>query len=327
MEVTVKVMHRGREIDQITRPLRSSGGQPAVTYKKLLCPVIDGCIHIEPEFTLVVPPHTIEMSEWATLVARLLPTQLPTQRTECSELLQNCFRKILPDGVVRAVSSLTFTGLEQEARELLVDFLREKHDSEKLLKELRAQPHFNENPEASNRNVASPPGNIEPRFGVEAIIDDEHSDWDWMPAQETSAPRVNDLDLRKEAERVQKTIGIFRSSEQGAVIPDLNVREGEFAWMHESSPTTQYSNAARMESALVERTAKLGSIALDLLRYFADNPGDRASHAELVLGYATTDINKFLSGSLSSYLKRSGSGGWECQPWTHDVLAALDEAR
>ncbi|MGF6402135.1 hypothetical protein ABH905_005801 [Pseudomonas frederiksbergensis] len=209
-----------------------------------------------------------------------------------------------------------------------MNYLREKHDSEKLLQELRGQPHFNESPDASTHNAAShpAPGNIEPDFSTEAVIDDEHSDWDWIPAQETSVPRVDDLGLRKEAERVQKTIGIFRSSEQGTVIPDLNMPEGELTLMQESSPTPQYGIATRRENALVERTAKLGNIAMDLLRYFADNPGDRALHAELVLGYATTDINKFLSGSLSSYLKRSESGGWECQPWTHDVLAAIDEA-
>lgn len=328
MEVTVKVVYHGRVIDSITRPLRSNGGQPAVTYKKLLCTVIDGCINIDPESSSVPPPQLANTHEWTSLVAQLLPTQLPVQRVECIELLHNSFKKSLPVGVVQAVSSLVSVDLEVEARELLVDFLREKYDSEKLLKELRAQPLVEVSPYTPDHDISPHPahGDTESDPSVETVIEDEHSDWDWTPASEIRAPSVNDFDLRQEAERIQQTIGFFRVSEQGTVIPNLDEPADQFSWMLESTPSTQSESVAPKEITLVERTVKLGNIALDLLRYFADNPGDRASHAELVLGYPIADINKFLSGSLSNYLKRSGSGGWECQPWTHDVLAVIDEA-
>ena len=46
-EVTVSVVCRGRVQEQITRPLRSLDGQPAVTYKKILRPLQDGCIYLD----------------------------------------------------------------------------------------------------------------------------------------------------------------------------------------------------------------------------------------------------------------------------------------
>jgi len=327
MEVTVKVMFRGRVIDSITRPLRSNGGQPAVTYKKLLCTVVDGCINIDPESSSVSTPQLTNTLEWPTLVAQLLPTQLPVQRVACIELLHNSFKKALPVGVVQAVSSLVSVDLEEEARELLVDFLREKYDSEKLLKELQSQPLLKFSHHTSDHDIGRHPahGGTESDPSIETFIEDEHSDWDWTPASEIRAPSVNDFDLRQEAERLQQTIGAFRASEQGTVIPNLNEPIDQLSWMLEST-STQSESVAPKEITLVERTVKLGNTALDLLRYFADNPGDRAAHAELVLGYPIADINKFLSGSLSNYLKRSGSGGWECHPWTHDVLTIIDEA-
>lgn len=329
MEVTIRVMYRGMEIDRITRPLRMNGGHPAVTYRTRLWPVTDDCIHIEHEFTSTSAPQNTDASKWAVLVTELLPTQLPTHRNECSELLRNCFKEILPDGVVRAMSSLTSVGLELEARELLVDFLREKHDSERLFKLIQMLPPFSGSSKTHAHIISSTPvhGNTGPEINVDEVIEDEHiSDWDWAPIDEISEPAVNDLPLREEAERIQQNIGTYRPSEQGAAIPNLNEPLDDLAWIQESPLSTQGSIPRPMENALVERTAKLGKIALDLLRYFADNPGDKASHAELVLGYPASDINKLLSGTLSHYLKRSGSAGWECQPWTHDVLTVLDEA-
>ena len=60
-------------------------------------------------------------------------------------------------------------------------------------------------------------------------------------------------------------------------------------------------------------------------RYFSDNPGDRAVHAEAVLGYPMTEIRRLLLGSLGHYLKKTDTGGWECHPWVEQVLSALYE--
>ena len=132
MEVAVRVLSHGQEIDRITRPLRMDAGRPAVTYRKLLWPVEDGCIHIETEHDVALDHENTQLDEWVALVARVLPESLPTHINECAEVLRTCFRKNLPHGVIRASSTLVSIGLENEARDLLVDFLREKHDSERL---------------------------------------------------------------------------------------------------------------------------------------------------------------------------------------------------
>jgi len=327
MEVAVRVMSRGQEIDRITRPLRMDGGRPAVTYRKLLWPVEDGCIHIETEHDAPLYQGNANLDDWVELVTRVLPESLPTQINDCTEVLRACFRENLPHGVIRASSSLVSVGLENEARDLLVDFLREKHDSERLSKLIRIQLLFSE-----RSSIPLPPTNPSaentgPELGTAISIEDEKTlDWDWIPADETQKPEVDDQALRTQAECAQETIGAYRTIERGAVISDLTESLSESVWVEELLLPPKGRTPSLGENTLLERTAKLGTIALDLLRYFADNPGDRAAHAELVLGYPVADINKLLTGSLSHYLKRSGSGGWECHAWTLSVLTALDEA-
>lgn len=46
-EITVSVVQNGRVKEQITRPLRSLDGAPAVTYKKILRPVREDCIYLD----------------------------------------------------------------------------------------------------------------------------------------------------------------------------------------------------------------------------------------------------------------------------------------
>ena len=326
MEVAVRVMSRGQEIDRITRPLRMDGGRPAVTYRKLLWPVEDGCIHIEAEHDATLYQGDANLDDWVELVTRVLPESLPTQINDCAEVLRTCFRENLPHGVIRASSSLVSVGLENEARDLLVDFLREKHDSERLSKLIRMQLLFSERSSTPLPPTNPSAENTEPELDTTISIEDEKTlDWDWIPADETQKPDVDDQALRTQAECAQETIGAYRTIERGAVISDLTEPLSESVWVEELLLPPKGRTPSLGENTLLERTAKLGTIALDLLRYFADNPGDRAAHAELVLGYPVADINKLLTGSLSHYLKRSGSGGWECHAWTSSVLTALDE--
>ena len=329
MEVAVRVLSHGQEIDRITRPLRMDAGRPAVTYRKLLWPVEDGCIHIETEHDVALDHENTQLDEWVALVARVLPESLPTHINECAEVLRTCFRQNLPHGVIRASSTLVSIGLENEARDLLVDFLREKHDSERLSRLIRMQLLFSERSSALHRptNTNSSAESSESEIDTVISIEDEKTlDWDWAPADETQKPEVDDQTLRTQAECAQETIGAYRIIERGAVIPDLAESLSESVWVEELLLPPQGRTPSLGESTLLERTAKLGTITLDLLRYFADNPGDRASHAELVLGYPVADINKLLTGTLSHYLKRNGSGGWECHAWALSVLTALDEA-
>lgn len=329
MEVAIRVMSRGQEIDRIMRPLRMDGGRPAVTYRKLLWPVEDGCIHIETEHDAALYHVSTKLDDWVELVTRVLPESLPTHIDECAELLRACFRENLPHGVIRASSSLVSVGLENEARDLLVDFLREKHDSERLSKLIQMQLLFSERsstplpPTNTNPSAENTESEIDTAISIEDV---KTLDWDWIPADEAQKPEVDDQVLRTQAECTQETIGAYRTIERGAVISGLAESLSESVWVEELLLPPQGRTSSLGENTLLERTAKLGTIALDLLRYFADNPGDRAAHAELVLGYPVADINKLLTGSLSHYLKRSGPGGWECHPWALSILTALDEA-
>lgn len=328
MEVTVRVMSRGQEIDRITRPLRTDGRKPAVSYRKLLWPVKDGCIHIETEHATLAPDRRLDADEWGVLVTCLLPAPLPTQRYECSALLRTCFSESLPDGVVRALSSLAYVGLEEEARQLLADFLSEKHDSALINRRMRMQLLRSEMSGNTDLSANKTPSveSAELKVDTGTIAEDENLDgWDWAPAAELQIPKVDDQALRDVARHIQGAIGAYRSSEQGAVVPDFNEPFEASDWSEGLVLALPGSVTPPMESILVERTVRLGAMALDVLRYFADNPGDRSAHAELVLGYPVSDINKLLLGSLSHHLKRNGSGGWECHSWVSGVLAALDD--
>jgi hypothetical protein len=326
MDVTVRVMSCGVEIDRITRPLRTEGNQPAVAYRKSLWPIENGCIYIsgadvedlDREF------HT---EEWATLVHCMLPATLPTQKNACSDLLNQCFRGRLPLGVLNALCSLTSLGLELEARDLLVDFLQEMKSSSSLNWLLRKQLLESEKtlfePSADHAKTAD---TVKQDMAMEQHLEnEEENDWDWESEDEMLAPRIEDQHLREAANRTQQAIGNYRPTEDGQWVPELAESFEDSVWGHNQLIVEHPNGSSRGENTLMERTAQLGEIALDVLRYFVDNPGDRSVHAELVLGYPASDINKLLSGSLKHYLKRNPSGGWDCYPWVGNLLSALDE--
>lgn len=329
MEVTVRVMSCGKEIDRITGPLHIDGQQIAVTYRERLWPVEGVCIHVETEVDISDAERRPDRAEWEELVVRLVPESFPTLREECSELLRVLFKDNLPDGIVRAISSLAYVGLKRDAHELLIDFLSEKYDSLNLSRQLQPELVCSEKlstlPCSSNSVLTFIIS--ESDIEVDSIAEDAAlQDWDWMATDEIQHPEIDDKSLRAVAGRIQEAIGTYRSLEKGTMIPSL-VGPIDDTPSDEDSALPQYANTRSSEErVLVERTAKLGMVALDLLRYFADNPGDRAAHAELVLGYHVTDINKILSGSLSHYLKKNQSGGWVCHFWVSGVLQALDEA-
>jgi len=159
------------------------------------------------------------------------------------------------------------------------------------------------------------------------LTEDENlEDWDWTPAGEVHAPEIDDRSLREEAVQIQGLIGTFRPPEHGVLVAGFADPLEDFDFGEKLVISSQGHTTPQAENVLVERIARLGEVALDLLRYFSDNPGDRSAHAEQILGYPLSDINKLLSGSLSQYLKRNGSGGWECHPWVLDQLSALDKS-
>ncbi len=263
-------------------------------------------------------------STWDAIVKNLLPFKLTNQVDACVKLLQDCFRGSLPHGVIQAVATLSALGFEQQARMLLVDFFKEHRDAPRLYRLLQMQLLFRERSEkakeARSTNaspVAEHHSEIQPKTD---------SDWEWAPSrEELDAPDVDDSSLRKVAASLQERIGIYRAIESGTKVPELEELASGKGWLQPA--TSMASDKNHNDSALLDRTSRLGQTALDLLKYFSDNPGDKAVHAETVLGYPMTEIRRLLLGSLGHYLRKTSSGGWECYPWVCEVLSALEETR
>lgn len=293
---------------------------PADPNPKQLHRIVDGRMLIDEE---TVVPGEAE-SKWASLVQNLLPEALPAQVHACSQLLNNRFRGCLPPGVTQAEASLSALCFEQQARALLVDFLTTHHDAVRLYRRLRLQLLFRERTESAKEAPAAIPSPL--LTNQSQPLSEKGFDWEWVPLQEgLEAPDVDDSSLRIGAARLQESIGSYSTKESGAIIPGLkNLADAEIWAQVEPSPADKHE---KKENILLERTAKLGKVALELLEYFASNPGDKAVHVENVLGYPASEINRLLLGSLGHYVKRSGSGGWECHPWVIDLLSALDETR
>ncbi|WP_312512418.1 hypothetical protein [Stutzerimonas nitrititolerans] len=317
MGLTVKVMSRGRVIDRISSSVRMESGSPVVSYRERLWPVVEGCIHLDDGQGV----NGEDRGEWALLVARLLPAPLPDQVDACSELIKSRFRGAIPGGIVQAICSLVTLRLEQQARAALVDFLAQKHDAARLRRLLRLQLLFMERTsDAPESAIAAEPS---PDLSLSQHTAEAEVDWEWEPEAEPEVPGVDDDLLRDAAAQLQASIGAHRVLEFGEGIPGFG-DVSEMPWAEEGLRSDDQMCSAAQEHKLVERTLKLGPMAIELLRYFADNPGDRSFHAEQVLGYPVSDINRLLTGSLSHHVTRGSSGGWECHPWVVDVLGAID---
>lgn len=261
--------------------------------------------------------------KWTVLVQSLLPLALPDELNACMKLLQASFRDSLPQGVVQAASILVTLGFEQQARILLVEFLREHHDAPRLYRLLQMRRLFQERQERAKEGTITALSVAEYQTDIQLGTD---SDWEWAPSKEDiDAPNVDDSLLRSAALSLQQSIGAYSAEERGANIPGFEELSDHKAWPEVVSVLGGAKN--QNEKVLLERVSKLGQTALDLLRYFSDNPGDKAVHAETVLGYPMSEVRRLLLGTLGSYLRKTGSGGWECHPWVVDVLSALDENR
>jgi len=236
-------------------------------------------------------------------------------------LIESRFRGSLPQGVVQAICSLVSLRLELQARVLLVDFFSEKHDSARLLRLLQMQLLFMERTGRAQEPAAPPEGSS--GWAASGAPAERDPGWEWAPADEPDRPIVDDDALRQSALQTQVTMGACRVLETGNAIPDFD-DAADMSWIEEGPRMPGIGASGDHEARLVERTASLGPMALDLLRYFSDNPGDRASHAEQVLGHSVSDINRLLAGSLGQHVKRRPSGGWECHSWVADVLDVLD---
>lgn len=323
MDVTVRVMKGGDEIDRIIRPVRIEGGMPVVTYRKKLWRIVDGSIDIDDN----PKAHDENPPEWDLLLHNLLPASLPDQVDTCARVLNACLRESLSPAVVKAAASLTALRLEHQARALLVSVLTEHRDADRLHRLLQMQLLFRERSDKAKatHNITLIP---EADQGIESAPPSEtDTSWEWTPVlEELEAPDVDDHSLKAAAAVVQESIGTYQPMESGAIIPDFGELPQENSqWQTTTAPESIQSQEER-ESALLKRTAGLGQTALEVLRYFADNPGDKAVHAKVILGYPVPDINRLLLGPLSPYMRRVGAAGCVCHSWVIEVLEELNRA-
>lgn len=75
----------------------------------------------------------------------------------------------------------------------------------------------------------------------------------------------------------------------------------------------------------VERIKQLKPSALKVLRYFADNPGDKVRYAANVFGVEAREINQILYGPLKGLCVQDDSYGWHLTDAARQQLAAFDQ--
>jgi hypothetical protein len=302
-QVTIRVVSGGQVIDRFTCSPRKLAGVPTVSYRQQYWSVEDGCIYVDEAAT---GHHEVE-PDWAQLVQDLLPVSLPGTVGACVDVLQTCFRKNLPLGIANAAASLAALRLEQQARRMLVDFFTMHRDARRLHRILQMQALFRKRIDKSSVARTSPPAEATERPQAVSERPETELDWDWSPSTEASdAPEIDDHRLRAAALEVQDRIGTYVAKESDAPIPGFD-ETIDWETLPANPPVVTDRNQA--EEALIERTIKLGKVALDLLRYFSYNPGDKAVHAKAVLDYPISEINRLLLGSLSPYMQRDSSGG------------------
>lgn len=78
-------------------------------------------------------------------------------------------------------------------------------------------------------------------------------------------------------------------------------------------------------SAGVEHIAQLKPSSLKVLRYFADNPGDKVRYAANVFGVDAREINQILYGPLKNLCGQDKQYGWRLTDAARQVLDAFDQ--
>lgn len=312
----------------------------------------EDCIHVDALPTIpMLPDVESEMGILERL--NLIANPLPERLIDCTALLRSEF-PYLADAAILAVATLAQLGMDLLAKETLLDLL----DLYSGVSPLRNDPSVDSSVVPSTRLEVSTPADT-----MIPISDAEDSDeWtlDWLPQRRWEAPEQDDTDLRSLAGQTQSQIGAHAVEDSGAYVIDFGELHDSDDWRVEipeaSRPvcpqsssdsfpgllreSESFSSASREQvsprtsslpaqhlSFIAEKTALLGETALEVLRYFADNPGDKSSHAESVTGCSRGVINGLLTGSLSRFVQKTSFGGWSCHSWVPDVLAVIDANR
>ncbi|HHF0294293.1 EH signature domain-containing protein [Pseudomonas aeruginosa] len=82
---------------------------------------------------------------------------------------------------------------------------------------------------------------------------------------------------------------------------------------------------AASKASDVERIKQLKPSALKVLRYFADNPGDKVRYAANVFGVEAREINQILYGPLKGLCVQDDSYGWHLTDAARQQLTAFDQ--
>lgn len=93
---------------------------------------------------------------------------------------------------------------------------------------------------------------------------------------------------------------------------------------HADGPAGSHRNAVRSDERgdpLLELLKHLKPFELDVLRYFASNPGDKVRYAANVLEVDAREVNQVLYGRLKALCQQGDGFGWSVNA---DISAALD---
>jgi len=350
MEFNVRVMMAGREIDRISRLHTTVGIDVFVLYRRRKWLVEKGCIHVDALPSIPIQADEATFSTELGPYLDLVQLPMPVRFEDCTTLIRSTLPKI-PDAVVVSVATLAQLGLHLLAKEVLMDFLElhrqvQANSSTDTVKSLSIR----QSDDKVGKETELPQGLGQPDEDIEELA------FDWQPESGWSAHFSDDSALRMLAEQTQRSIGAHTPTESSNPLPDLAAMASTEDWILFSSLLEEefvpgdearqrgsavqvqqstdicLSNPAPIDTSLpseplkliAEKTAQLGDVALDILRYFADNPHDSTSHAEVFTGYHRGLINAFLSGSLSRYVQKTEKGGWVCHAWVMDVLLVID---
>lgn len=347
MELTVRVMMAGREVDRALRTPEVIDGNLSVRYRRRDWVLSDGCIHID---ALNERPTNLENLTVIQPFLDLMALPLTVSMTDCTTVLRSSLPDT-PDAVVVCLATLAQLGLKSLAEEVLIDFLELQR---------RSAPPVSTPPQDTDHRdeeadclLLDSTGGLDSELPEKATLGDDLS-FEWQPEAGWDATDTDDSNLRELAENTQRLLSTHVAVERGLQAVDLCGPDFSNNWEIVSiskaietvagaeslsikaeksfSASTCIPNVEKKSSdlplehltSIAQKTAALSGAALGVLRYFADNPHDKSSHAEEFTGIPRGMINALLTGTLSQYVEKSEGGGWACHEWVADVLAIMN---
>lgn len=85
------------------------------------------------------------------------------------------------------------------------------------------------------------------------------------------------------------------------------------------------TRASESESNGASRISRLKPLELQVLRYFYDNPDDKARHAAVTLSVERADVNRVLYSALRGLCRQGTANGWKLTDTGRSELEAFDQ--